>query len=795
MTSHSIPSDLGRVLSDSFGDASEVAVLAGAGISLDAPSRLPPAFPVMHAVVDALSPTEEIREALRNACRSDRVDQKGPNNFLRMERLLSLVYHSDSTPRAISELATEESPNDSHFALAHLASLGAVIFTTNFDCLIERACRKLGLRFRVVVGDDEYAQLKSEPHVEGLCRIVKLHGSADRPDSIQTTLEQVGRGRLGWNADQSKGAFIRDTLARRHLLVVGYSGSDDFDVVPALLQTHSTRTILWVEHDESKHLADATLERAEQMRGASKSGDVLLRMTQPRMNGASVREGSRTFRVSVATRELLRHFYGEQRADADAVSDVGARVLDLLREDCAARYERESQKWHDAALLFEEIQDTVSAIACARSGRELAVREGDVPARATLAALLGRMVYRQGDLKSAASLLDEAQALAEQISDTATLSIALTVKSEICRKMGQVDEEIKLLRRVIKLDEPLGETNWMALNYGGLGLALSERDFEAGLNYYRRGLELARESGDMNAELTLLNNFKLLMGMQSNEPEVVAALERAEELAASLGHLRGMVEVMGNRAIMLSDQGQWDSALELMMRAVQLATSLDYSEGEARWNSEIAEILRKRGDLREARRLLESVLSVMTGFADQREMGTAHGRLGLICMELEDYESTLTHFQTALQLDEAAGWVRGVVDDLGNLGLLFQSTGNFDLAYQYFSQAVMKARESKYEAALARNLGNLGMELSRKGRHREALECDREALDINLKLGNLEGEAYTRMNLAGDLRRFRMMDEAVNELRRAYGLARQLGISNLSAHIKGVLTQLGYRVE
>jgi len=794
MNTSSTPRGLKKILSGKFGDLSNVAILAGAGISLDHPSRLPAAYPIMHAVVDALAPTSEIRDALRIACSADRNDLRGPNNFLRMERLLSLVYHSGSMPRAIGELATAESPNDLHFALAHMASLGAIILTTNFDCLIEKACEELGMPWRLVVDDKDYEQLLSQSPGQDVCLIVKLHGSADRPSSIQTTLDQVGRGRLGWSAEKSKGAAIRDILTRRNLLVLGYSGSDDFDVVPCLLQTPSSRAILWVEHDESKQLTDALLQRADQTGPPSRSGDVLLRMTQPRMDGASVRDSSCAWKVSIATREILRHWYGEKRHDEHPRSDVGARVMSLLREDCAARYALESHKWLDAAVLFDEIEDSTSALACARHGRDVAIRSNDVPARATFAALLGRLLRGRGEIKSAAPLFDEARALAEEMGDSATLSIALTGKADILHQLGRVDEEVKTLKKVIALERTLDKPGWLANSYGQLAIALSETDFESALKYHRLGLEIARDSGDMRAELSLLNNFKLLMGMQVNDPQVMVELERAEELAASLGHLRGLVEVMGNRGIVLSDRGQWDSGLELMAKAEKLAISLDYPEGAARWKSEAADIVRKRGNLEKAREMLESVLSVWNKVMDQREKGVAHGRLGLICQEQQDYNDALMHLQAALEIDEAAGWTHGVIDDLGNLGRLFQEAGHFDQAYQYFSDAVLKARACKYQAALARNLGNLGMELSRKGRHEEALKCDLEALDINIKLGNLEGEAYTRRNIAGDWLQFRKVPEAIDELRKAYELAGRLGISRLSSELKHILNKLGYPI-
>jgi hypothetical protein len=46
----------------------------------------------------------------------------------------------------------------------------------------------------------------------------------------------------------SRFQFLEQVLRRWNLLVVGYSGSDDFDIVSTIAGTESTKRLLWVDH-------------------------------------------------------------------------------------------------------------------------------------------------------------------------------------------------------------------------------------------------------------------------------------------------------------------------------------------------------------------------------------------------------------------------------------------------------------------------------------------------------------------------------------------------------------------
>lgn len=106
----------------------------------------------------------------------------------------------------------------SHEALVALQL--PLIFTTNYDELIESSHAEAGVPLRVSADDDEFkARLAERPDRH----LVKLHGSIDRPDTIVLTRDDYSRAR---SARREMLAHLRHDLARASFLFVGFSLSD-----------------------------------------------------------------------------------------------------------------------------------------------------------------------------------------------------------------------------------------------------------------------------------------------------------------------------------------------------------------------------------------------------------------------------------------------------------------------------------------------------------------------------------------------------------------------------------------
>lgn len=132
--------------------------------------------------------------------------------------------------------------------------------TVNFDDLLERAVRLVGHETRTV-------NVHEPPELVGAgpVPIYKLHGTrrrwvgGSRPELVQAaadrpyvTARRIARSSPRRRLNEIAMRWLHRAVDDRDFVVVGYSGSDDLDIVPALALT-APRRIIWIEY--ARHAA------------------------------------------------------------------------------------------------------------------------------------------------------------------------------------------------------------------------------------------------------------------------------------------------------------------------------------------------------------------------------------------------------------------------------------------------------------------------------------------------------------------------------------------------------------
>lgn len=106
----------------------------------------------------------------------------------------------------------------SHIALVRLDL--PLLFTTNYDELIEAAYRGSDLQLRVSISEEQFKARRAENPARHL---IKLHGSIDQPETIVLTRTDYARAR----ADRKEMfSFLRSEMIETAFLFVGFSLSD-----------------------------------------------------------------------------------------------------------------------------------------------------------------------------------------------------------------------------------------------------------------------------------------------------------------------------------------------------------------------------------------------------------------------------------------------------------------------------------------------------------------------------------------------------------------------------------------
>jgi hypothetical protein len=111
-------------------------------------------------------------------------------------------------------------PTAAHRALARLPI--SLVFTANFDDLLERAFRDAGKRVEVVVKDSSIPFMRRGPDT---VNIVKLYGDLDQPETIVLARQQYESYFL---QRPQMVKLLETELARSDTLYLGWSGSDPY---------------------------------------------------------------------------------------------------------------------------------------------------------------------------------------------------------------------------------------------------------------------------------------------------------------------------------------------------------------------------------------------------------------------------------------------------------------------------------------------------------------------------------------------------------------------------------------
>ncbi|TFH30566.1 MAG: hypothetical protein E4G98_01805, partial [Promethearchaeota archaeon] len=236
-----------------FSSEHQFTFLVGAGISMNPPSCIPSAVQFVKTILDLCIPPEEIEAIM-----------KLPH--LRYELLIEkFKIYFDEKLHFLDYLELIKQPNLIHFFLASAMLYKNYVVTTNFDFLIEEALRKILLTTEeyqitpVITREDFDRDFSPYDAVsQDLYPIYKIHGSKkniitgeDTTGSLVTTMGSLGKDRgIGetFALEGFKQQPFYNLIKGRSLIVMGYSGSDDFDIAPILKALPRIEQLIWIEH-------------------------------------------------------------------------------------------------------------------------------------------------------------------------------------------------------------------------------------------------------------------------------------------------------------------------------------------------------------------------------------------------------------------------------------------------------------------------------------------------------------------------------------------------------------------
>jgi tetratricopeptide (TPR) repeat protein len=121
----------------------------------------------------------------------------------------------------------------------------------------------------------------------------------------------------------------------------------------------------------------------------------------------------------------------------------------------------------------------------------------------------------------------------------------------------------------------------------------------------------------------------------------------------------------------------------------------------------------------------------------------ANTQVGIVYLELGNYEKALKHYLIALKISEDIKDKQGVAYLYNNIGNVYREQGNHKKALAYFLRSLIKCEELQDQRGISKASFGAGIVNRLSGNYNKALDYYFKSMKIDEKLGNTSGVAHT----------------------------------------------------
>ncbi|MFX0105671.1 MAG: tetratricopeptide repeat protein [Candidatus Hodarchaeota archaeon] len=729
----------------------DLTFLVGAGCSVDKPSCLPAGRAMMDSIINY-------------TCASSEIDKIKSLKELRFEQIIEILRDRlDNDLKVIDYYGLCEKPNIQHFFLADMMKKENFVITTNFDFLIE-----YGLLGSEVPGEEIVPVITKEDFVkydnpyevinEGRKPIYKIHGSTrniienqSTRDSLIATIKAFGSNKEGKNVFQLesyKQPLFSNITTDRSLVIMGYSGSDDFDVVPTLKVLKNLRSIIWINHSENIKINEEKVKEIEvdDTKSMDEVNSNLKKVYQILFEIRRMNNADHVYLVDVNTSSMANDLI-------DFKPNISSENFSIAPiEWLKSNIEKPSEvvKYYIPYKIFIDFDNYSDALRCAEIMHEIAEKTDDQYWKFNSLSEIGEIFRNKGEYQEALKNFELALNIAEQLDTVAGKLVIFNNFSNIYQNQGKYKEALKNYEKALKFAEKLGDLSRKATILNNIGMIFrAKSQYDKALKNYQEALNNVEQLGDLSQKATYLINIGEIHRNKGNYPNAMSCYEEALEIAKNLGDLTGKSVALNNIGQIYRDKGKYSDALNYYQKSLKICEKLENLPGKATSLNNIASIY----------------------YIEKK------------------YEEALEIFQEVYMIDEKIGNLSQKATSLNNIGEVYSVMGKYSEALKNFEEVLKIDEKLENLSGMAITFNNIGSIYYKQERFNEALKYYEKALNIDDKLGNLKGKGYKLWWIGTIYNKMNKQAKAIDNLEQALTIYKKF---NLQDDVKAIQETLNH---
>ncbi len=534
--------------------------LAGAGISMDPPSSIPSAREFVRALLEYCAPASEI-DAL--------ISLKPLRYELMVEKVKEIL---DPNLHFLDYFETIKEPNANHLFLATAIVKGKHnVITTNFDESIETATERVlepGQKDRIVpvITRKDFVKMARPLDLfkAGKYPLYKIHGAKRNAitgegtaDSIVTTISALGKDRgIGetFALESYKKQAIYNLVKNRVLVVMGYSGSDDFDIGPTLRGMRYLKRLVWIDY------APVDVAEIYKVKANARPSDLATCSQVERvLAGIASIGNAEVYLVKARTGDFIKStawplLYPGTTGILSTMAGPGTKPVgfkEWFLTEFKDKKVSDLERRVFACCVFGDLGEFDACTRNATAGLALALEAANPGWQAFFLNQLTRIALARGDIDSASRHADSAVAAAAKTSHPVKQGIAtcnsglVAIRREKGKPSPPVLQEAKnRYMEALRLFES-GQDEWgkVACLNNLAEVDAWEGDLDAATKKLMECSLITMRLGNLEFKATLATNIGWILAGWDDKTDAVKQLLDARDVRKELGDAAGVARV------------------------------------------------------------------------------------------------------------------------------------------------------------------------------------------------------------------------------------------------------------
>jgi tetratricopeptide (TPR) repeat protein len=722
--------------------ADRITFLAGAGCSIDPPSQLAAGKQMMEAIIRFCSPDVEVPKLMAL-------------NDLRFEALVETFRDVlDPDLRLLDYFGQCDRPNLHHLYLATMLREGHFVITTNFDFLIEYALLQAGgdpQNVIPVITKDDFLRFSDPDHLvaAGKLLVVKVHGSTQNVitkestrDSLIATIQAFGAGKEGLSVFQLepfKQPLLEKLFADRTLVMMGYSGSDDFDVVPTLVQLQGLRKLVWINHapaDSAPRLTEVIATDAEEPAGGERVQRILSRIQRG--------TGAHVYRVDISTSNFTRLFF----TPPEQPTEECFPLLPKTWLEGQLPEPSELQRHIFAYTLYHQRELYTDALLQCFEVLKIADDTHDEVIKADFLSNIGAIYQSQNDYSQAMRAFKQSLEILDSHGSCNTQTMVRSNLACLNFEQEQYEDAVREYMRILPVIEREADSVFKGLVLSNLGTALVQlgRSEEA-VPYLRRALDTLDRAGGLQQKGITLASIAQAYADQGNFGEADRYWATALDLQTQLSDYAGQERTILSIARSHSERGEHQTALEWLMKGYKVVHQRPWSRWTLNYHGAIAEAYISLGNRVKAVEFLQPTIAYL--------------------LQVQDYHGVLHAYEQIMPVVLLSEDAQQLADAYYDIATAYQQTDQPGKAIEHFKKMILLL-EVTDPAALPTIYNNVGGSYLSMGDYANAREWFQKSLEGQKAIDAAGSSGVTLLNIGLASLKLQKFDEAVQFLEQSH---------------------------